>query len=114
MCRGAETYTAKFRRCNLLFAIETGRYTRPKSPISARLCRYCDKDALGVETHFLVEYEFYSDLRYKLFQSAHTLKETFKHSDPSNKHVFLMNCEEQQCQLANVLFKMNKRRFLNA
>ena len=65
------------------------------------------------ETHFLVDCEFYSDLRYELFQSALRINPTFKHYASLDKLVFLMNSEELQLQLANVLLRMNKRRFLN-
>ena len=65
------------------------------------------------ETHFLVDCEFYSDLRYELFQSTLRINPTFKHYESLDKLVFLMNSEELQLQLANVLLRMNKRRFLN-
>ena len=66
------------------------------------------------ETHFLVDCESYSDLRYELFQSALRKNPTFKYYESLDKLVFLMNSEELQLQLANVLLRMNKRRFLNA
>ena len=97
---------AKFRSCNLPLAIKTGRYTRPKTPVFERLCTYCYASSVGIETHFLVDCEFYSDLRYKLFQSALRINSTFKHYESLDKLVFLMNCEELHLQLANVLLRM--------
>ena len=66
------------------------------------------------ETHFLVDCDFYSDLRYNLFQSAQIINETFKYYDSLDKLVSLMKWKDLQFQLANVLLKMHKRRFLNA
>ena len=31
--------------------IESGRYTRPVTPITARICRYCDSDSIDDEKH---------------------------------------------------------------
>ena len=114
MSRGHRRVLAKFRSCNLPLAIETGRYTRPKAPVHERVCKYCNSNSVEDETHFLVDCDFYSDLRYNLFQSAQIINETFKYYDSLDKLVFLMNCKDLQFQLANVLLKMNKRRFLNA
>ena len=41
MSRGHRRVLAKFRSCNLPLAIETGRYTRPKTRIFERLYTYC-------------------------------------------------------------------------
>ena len=110
--RGHRRVLAKFRSCNLPLAIETGRYIRPKTRLFERHCKYCNTDSVEDEIHFLVGCEFYSDLRYKLFQSAYSLNDRFKYYDSLDKLVWLMNSDELQFQLASVLFKMNKRRFL--
>lgn len=57
MSKGHKRIPAKFRSCNLLLATETGRYTKPETPIFG-LLKYCDKDAIEDETHFLFECEF--------------------------------------------------------
>ena len=69
MDRGHVRVLAKFRSCNLPLAIETGRYNRPETPLSERLCKYCHIDLIEDETHFLVDCEFYRDIRFNLFQS---------------------------------------------
>ena len=112
MDRGHRRVLAKFRSCNLPLAIETGRYNRPKTPVSERLCNYCHMDSIEDETHFLVDCEFYSDLRFNLFQSAQNINDRFKYYESIDKLVWLMNYNDLQFQLAKVLFKMNKRRFL--
>ena len=63
MSWGHRCVLAKFRSCNLPLAIETERYTRPKTPVFERLCKYCCTDLVEDKTHFLVDCEFYSDLR---------------------------------------------------
>ena len=112
MDRGHRRVLAKFRSCNLPLAIETGRYNRPKTPVSERLCNYCHMDSIEDETHFLVDCEFYSDLRFNLFQSAQNINDRFEYYESIDKLIWLMNCNDLQFQLAKVLFKMNKRRFL--
>ena len=69
-------------------------------------------DLIEDETHFLVDCEFYSDIRFNLFQSAQIINDRFKHYGSIDKLVWLMNCNDLQLQLANVLVKMNKIRFL--
>ena len=49
MDRGLRRVLAKFRSCNLPLAIETGRYNRPKTPVSERLCKYCHMDSIEDE-----------------------------------------------------------------
>ena len=46
-------FLPKFRSCNLPLAIETGRYNRPKTPVSDRLCKYCHMDLIKDETHYI-------------------------------------------------------------
>ena len=69
-------------------------------------------DSIEDETHFLVDCEFYSDLRFNLFQSAQNINDRFKYYESIDKLIWLMNCNDLQFQLAKVLFKMNKRIFL--
>ena len=38
MSRDQRRILSKFRSCNLPLAIETGRYTRPKTPVNDRVC----------------------------------------------------------------------------
>ena len=70
-------------------------------------------DLIEDKTHFLVDCEFYSDIRFNLFQSAQIINNRFKYYESIDIHVliWLMNCNDLQLQLAKVLFKTNKRRF---
>ena len=112
MSRGHRRTLAKFHSCNLPLAIETGRYTGPKTPVNERLCKYCNINAVEDETHIFVDCEFYSNLRYELFNFALCFNNTFKYYSSLDKLVFLMNCDELQHKIASVLSKMTRRRFL--
>ena len=54
MRRDHRRILARFRSCNLPLAIETGRYTKPKTPPSQRICHFCNTSATEDETHFLI------------------------------------------------------------
>ena len=69
-------------------------------------------DLIEDETHFLVDCEFYSDIRFNLFQSTQIINDRFKNYESIDKLVWLMNCNDLQLKLANILSKMNKRRVL--
>ena len=78
---------AKYRSCNLPLAIEIGRFIRPKTPVFERLCKYCSTDSVEDETHLLGGCEFYSGLRYNLFQSAQSINNRFKYYECVDKQV---------------------------
>ena len=67
----------KLRSCSLPLAIETGRYSKPKTPLNERLCKFCQLNTLEDETHFLIDCELYSDLRQLLFERAVFTKRKF-------------------------------------
>ena len=58
---------AHFRSGALPIAIETGRYSRPPTPVDDRLCDLCDMVVVENEKHFLLDSPLYSDLRYYLY-----------------------------------------------
>ena len=113
MSRDQRRILSKFRACNLPLAIETGRYTRPKTPVNDRLCKFCNCNAVEDETHFLVECAFYSDLRDDVFRKALTNNSNFNDLSFSNKLVYLMNDHKLQYNLATCLIQMIRRRKLN-
>ena len=76
LSRGHRRTFAKFRSCNLPLVIE-------------RLCKFCDTKAIEDETHFLVDCEFYSDLRYQIFKSAQSIDNTFIYYDSLKKNRLL-------------------------
>jgi hypothetical protein len=101
---------ANFRSGSLPLAIETGRYAKPKVPLNERICTYCNKNCVEDEMHFLMECEFYSDLRYFIFQKGHQFNETFSSLNKVDKFIFLMNDISVQPFLAKTMYNMFCRR----
>ena len=110
MRRDHRRILARFRSCNLPLAVETGRYTKPKTPIDERLCKYCDESSIEDETHFLIECELYSDIRYDLFQIATAENRNFPSFSTDEKLVYLMQSDSLLYKLASSLLKMSRRR----
>ena len=52
MSRDQRRILSKFRSCNLPLAIETGRYTKPKTPLNDRICGFCSATSVEDEIHF--------------------------------------------------------------
>ena len=100
----------KLRSCSLPIAIETGRYTRPKTQLNERLCKFCNTNSIESETHFLLECELYSDLRQSLFEKALELNDSFINLNSSEKLKFLMQTKDIQFQLSSSVYKMFRRR----
>ena len=101
---------ARFRSCNLPLAIETGRFTNPKTPLNQRLCRFCKTSAIEDETHFLIACDLYSDIRYGLFKNAVDMNTNFLGISDSDKLAFLMKPDMLQYKIASTLQQMNRRR----
>ena len=76
------------RSCSLPLAIETGRYSKPKTPLNERLCKFCQLNTLEDDTHFLIDCELYSDLRQLLFERAVFLNENFENLSSTEKLSF--------------------------
>ncbi|VDH92990.1 Hypothetical predicted protein [Mytilus galloprovincialis] len=45
---------SNFRCDSLPLAIETGRYTKPVTPLNERICQFCDENTIETEQHFLM------------------------------------------------------------
>ena len=110
MRRDQRRILSKFRSCNLPLAIETGRYTKPKTPLQDRICKFCSMNSIEDETHFLIDCDFYNDLRYDLFESASILNENFHHLNSEEKLCFLMDSDVMQFNIANYLLASFRRR----
>ena len=88
----------KFRISNHKLAIETGRYSKPKTPRDQRYCLLCNNDEVETEQHMIFECSTYSKLRYVL-QSK--LKDKMDFS--VNKLTFLMKSTDDE-----VIFYLSK------
>ena len=51
--RNQRSWLSRIRISAHRLHIETGRYTTPPTPVSARLCRYCSYDIIDDESHLL-------------------------------------------------------------
>ena len=69
--------------------IETGRYTRPAvTPISERLCKFCNIDKIEDEFHVIMECNYYEELRKLLFDKLRNF--TLIDQLPSDEITFLL------------------------
>ncbi|CAC5402692.1 unnamed protein product [Mytilus coruscus] len=107
--------TAEMIRCQsgcLPLAIETGRYTKPKTLLNDQKCKYCTVDCVEDEKHVVMHCEFYSDLRYGLFLKACAINPNFNDFDDDDKFIFLMSDDSIQPFLAKSLYFMfNHRKY---
>ena len=108
MRRDHRRILARFRSCNLPLAIATGRFTKPKTPLNQRLCRFCKTSAIEDETHFLIACDLYSDIRYGLFKNAVDMNTNFLGMSDSDKLAFLMKTDRLQYKIASASQKMNR------
>ena len=113
MSRDQRQILSKFRSCNLPLAIETGRFTKSKTPLKDRICKFWSASSVEGETHFLIECEFYDDIRYDLFESTSKLNDNFGHLNPKEKLSFLMNTNSLQFNIVNCLLTMSRRKRQN-
>ena len=96
----------KLRSCSLPLAVETGRYSKPKIPLTDRLCKFCDSSATEDETHFLLDCNLYT----VLFERALCLDANFHNLETEDKLRFIMQHKDLQFTLGNTVYKMFNRR----
>ena len=98
----------KFRISAHTLAIETGRHTRPVTPVERRLCRVCELDETEDEIHALIRCSKYSDKRQECFDAISKLSINFATLSDENKLVYLLNSEgnelEVSIDLVNYIF----------
>ena len=110
MRRDHHRILAKFRSCNIPLAMENGRYTKPKTPLAERLCKFCDSAVVEDEIHFLTDCECCSDFRYELFHYANIINTDFMSLTSEGILIYLMQNNALQIELASFLLQMNRRR----
>ena len=104
--RGERSVFAKLRSGTLPLEIETGRFK--KVPLAERRCTLC-KSGIEDEIHFLVDCDFYNDLRYNMLQHMTLEYEQFTESPSLVKFIMIMLCPNVNL-IANTVFKMFSRR----
>ena len=65
---------SKIRLSSNPLCIETGRYTRPKTPVENRQCPMCNTGAVEDEVHFICTCEYYKDERDLLLSKLWSLE----------------------------------------
>ena len=90
---------ARLRHGVLPLAIETGRYSKPKTPLEQRLCKLCTANTIESEVHFLIQCPLYQDQRVLLIEYATKLNSQFPTLNDADKFVFLiMLMKEEKLQ----------------
>ena len=110
MDRSHRRVLAKFRSGSLPLHIETGRYSKPKVPLNERTCKFCSQNAIEDEIHFLMDCEFYSDIRRSLIVKANTCNTDFNSLSKEDRFIFIMNYINLQHSLSYTLVQMFNRR----
>ena len=87
----------KFRISNHKLKIETGRYSKPITPLENRICEKCFSDEIESEEHLLLKCSFYYTSRCKLLE---TIKNNINHSNFEklsfgDKFIWLLNSESK-------------------
>ena len=96
-------------RCGSLpLKIETGRYK--KEPLPTRICTLCSQNNIENEIHFLVDCDFYDDLRYEMMLKFKYLYCDFNEQQSLAKYALLMSNQDQCKLVAKTVDKMFKRR----
>ena len=71
---------------------------------------FCNTNSVEDEINFLLDCDFYSDLRYALTENACILLENFENLILEDKFLLIMSNEEIQPFLAKTLYNMFYRR----
>lgn len=91
-------YLTKFRISNHKLKIETGRSTKPKTPLEDRICDKCFSDEIESEEHFLLRCSFYdisrNTLLNKIYKSINY--SNYNNMSPNDKILWLLNNENKE------------------
>ena len=97
---------AKLRSGTLPLEVETGRYKQ--KPLEERICKLC-KSGIEDEIHFLIDCDFYTDLRYNMFNEMSNVHDDYVEQPSLVKFILLMYSKNVKI-VANTIFKMYMRR----
>jgi hypothetical protein len=86
---------AKFRISSHNLAIETGRYTKPKTAIDDRLCINCNLQEVESEKHFLLICPLYNDDRKILMDSITPHIHDLENLSNEDKFIRIMSNKER-------------------
>ena len=72
-------------------AVETGRYTQPKTPLELRKCVVCHSGELEDEKHVVLRCPRYESIRKELFSNLSGQNEYVHNLTDRDKFLFMMN-----------------------
>jgi hypothetical protein len=92
-------------------AIETGRWTKPKTPVEHRVCPFCPGQ-VETEIHFLLQCSMYDDLLYNLEIKAKLVIPDYDNLPVLTKYSCIMESTDKNFikYFGGILYKMYKRR----
>ena len=75
--RNQRAWLSRFRTSAHRLRIETGRHTSPVTPLSQRICKYCDSGQCDTEQHAILECSLFNLKRQCFFARVTALNPTF-------------------------------------
>ena len=97
------TAISRFRLSSHNLKIETGRHSRPKTPVAQRICQNCPSDKIEDEKHFLLECPKHNKERNLLLSQLTPVLTTLTQSTIDNKFIQIM-----QCKNTNLMIQLGK------
>ena len=85
----------RFRTSNHKLHIETGRYTRPITPVENRICSNCNSKSVEDEIHFLMYCSKFENLRRELFSNVLNYSAAILSAE--DKFVWILSNEDPSC-----------------
>jgi len=86
----------KFRISSHNLAIETGRYTKPKTQIQDRLCIHCNHKEIETEQHFLLACPLYNEERILLMETLSLNIPQLDNLENDGKFILIMSNRDKQ------------------
>merc|ERR1712240_961935 len=65
--------------------IESGRYTRPVTPVASRVCKYCSSNSIDDERHAILECSTFSVKRNCFFGKMISILPSFEQMSPDHQ-----------------------------
>ena len=98
---------SRLRASSHVLEIERGRYTRPKTPITKRLCPFCN--VVEDEQHFILICKIYDQERNRIFSKISTKYENICEIESRSAFKFLLTTDDSL--VLNALGKFTYRAF---
>ena len=89
LSKNQRRHLAMLRSGTLPIHVETGRYTKPKTPIENRTCS-CNHVSIEDEMHILLNCHLYDKQRRELFDKAMLMYSNFQNSNNITKYCLLL------------------------